>query len=214
MESYGTPCACFHFHINWLTLKGSPKSDGTDTPLTQTFSTMEGLMMQYPLTTTTILEFGNRAFHHKKVISYLPDGTRHSNSYRDLYQRCKRLANGLTKKLGIKKGDMVGTFAWNHYQHLELYYGIPGVGAVCHTINIRLSSQQTEFIINHSEDRVIFVDATLVPLLEKIAAQLETVECFVLINAPEGLRTTPAPIPCTYEDLLGRAVRHFRMACP
>ncbi len=151
---------------------------------------MEGLMMDYPLTTTTILEYGNRAFHHKRVISHLPDGTRHEYSFGDLYRRCKQLANALANTLGIEPGDMVGTFAWNHYQHLELYYGIPGIGAVCHTINIRLSPQQTEFIINHSEDKVIFVDATLVPLLEKIAPQLETVEKYIIVNAASGFQTT------------------------
>ena len=162
---------------------------------------MEGLMMHYPLTTNTILEYGNSAFPHKKLISHLPDGTRHEYSYGDLYRRTKQLANALTKKLGITKGDMVGTFAWNHYQHVELYYGIPAIGAVCHTINIRLSPQQTEFIINHSEDKVIFVDATLVPLLEKISAKLETVEYFIIINAPKNFSTTLSNI-LHYEELL------------
>ncbi len=151
---------------------------------------MEGLIMNYPLTTNTILEYGNSAFHHKKIISHLPNGDRHEYTIRDLYQRCKMLANALTQKLGVTKGDMVGTYAWNHYQHLELYYAIPGTGAICHTINIRLSPQQTEFIINHSEDKVIFVDATLVPLLEKIADKLETVEYYIIINAPVEFSTT------------------------
>ncbi len=162
---------------------------------------MEGLMMHYPLTTTTILEYGNSAFPHKKLISHLPDGTRHEYSYGDLYKRTKQLANALSKKFGITKGDMVGTFAWNHYQHVELYYGIPAIGAVCHTINIRLSPQQTEFIINHSEDKVIFVDATLVPLLERISAKLETVEHFIIINAPKDFSTTLTNT-LHYEDLL------------
>ncbi|HZJ20836.1 MAG TPA: AMP-binding protein, partial [Pricia sp.] len=162
---------------------------------------MEGLMMHYPLTTNTILEYGNSAFPHKKLISRLPDGTRHEYTYGDLYRRTKQLANALTKKLGITKGDMVGTFAWNHYKHVELYYGIPAIGAVCHTINIRLSPQQTEFIINHSEDKVIFVDATLVPLLEKISAKLETVEYFIIINAPKNFSTTLSNI-LHYEELL------------
>ncbi|NNE75618.1 MAG: AMP-binding protein, partial [Pricia sp.] len=162
---------------------------------------MHGLMMDYPLTTNTILEYGNSAFPHKKVISHLPKGTRHEYSFRDLYHRSKQLANALTQKLGITKGDMVGTFAWNHYQHLELYYGIPGMGAICHTINIRLSPQQTEFIINHSEDKVIFVDATLVPLLEKIANKLETVEHYIIINAGDDFNTTLQDT-LHYEDLL------------
>lgn len=162
---------------------------------------MEGLMMDYPLTTNTILEYGNSTFPYKKLISHLPDGTRHEYTYGDLYRRTKKLANALSKNLGITKGDMVGTFAWNHYQHVELYYGIPGIGAICHTINIRLSSKQIEFIINHSEDKVIFVDATLVPLLEKISAKLETVEHFIIINAGEDFSTT-LPHILFYEDLM------------
>ncbi|WP_405397443.1 long-chain fatty acid--CoA ligase [Maribacter sp. Asnod2-G09] len=163
---------------------------------------MNGLIMDYPLTTNTILKYANNAFPDKKLISYLPDGSRHEYTYGKLYKRCCQLANALKNKLGITKGDMVGTFAWNHYQHVELYYGIPGIGAVCHTINIRLSSQQTEFIINHSEDKVIFVDATLVPLLEKIAPKLETVEKYIIINAPKGFTTT-LPNTIHYEDLIG-----------
>ncbi|HKJ46722.1 MAG TPA: long-chain fatty acid--CoA ligase [Balneolales bacterium] len=158
-------------------------------------------MMDYPLTTNSILEYGNSTFHHKRIISYLPDGSRHEYSFGDMYKRCKRLANALTKKLGITKGDVVGTFAWNHAPHVELYYGISGIGAICHTINIRLSSQQTEYIINHSEDKVIFVDATLVPLLEKIAPLLETVEHYILINAPKDFTTT-LPNIIHYEALL------------
>ncbi|MDP5062814.1 MAG: long-chain fatty acid--CoA ligase [Maribacter sp.] len=163
---------------------------------------MNGLIMDYPLTTNTILKYANSAFPDKKLISYLPDGSRHQYTYGQLYKRCCQLANALRNKLGICKGDMVGTFAWNHYQHVELYYGIPGIGAVCHTINIRLSSQQTEFIINHSEDKVIFVDATLVPLLEKIAPKLETVEKYIIINAPKGFTTSLQNI-IHYEDLIG-----------
>lgn len=169
---------------------------------------MKGLMMQYPLTTNTILEYGNSAFPDKKLISHLPDGTRHEYSYGDLYVRTKKLANALTKTLGITKGDMVGTFAWNHYQHTELYYGIPGIGAICHTINIRLSPQQTEFIINHSEDKVIFVDATLVTLLEKIVPKLETVEHFIILNAPKDF-TCGLPNTLHYEDLLSGQPEEF-----
>ncbi|MDB4264737.1 long-chain fatty acid--CoA ligase [bacterium] len=162
---------------------------------------MNGLIMDYPLTTTTILKYAKSAFPHKKLISYLPNGDRHEYTYCELEKRSCQLANALKNKLGINKGDMVGTFAWNHYQHVELYYGIPGIGAVCHTINIRLSSQQTEFIINHSEDKVIFVDATLVPLLEKIAPKLETVEKYIIINAPENFSTSLLNT-LYYEDLI------------
>jgi len=169
---------------------------------------MEGLIMDYPLTTNTILEYGNSVYHHKKIISHLPDGTRHEYSFGDMYKQCKKLANALTQKLSIKKGDMVGTFAWNHGPHVELYYGISGIGAVCHTINIRLSIKQIEYIINNSEDKVIFVDATLVPLLEKIAPLLETVEYYVVMNATEDFTTT-LPNKLHYEDLLADQSEDF-----
>jgi fatty-acyl-CoA synthase len=169
---------------------------------------MEGLIMNYPLTTTTILEYGHSVYHHKKIISHLPDGTRQEYRFGDMYTRCKKLANALTRKLGITNGDMVGTFAWNHAPHVELYYGISGIGAICHPINIRLTSDQTEYIINNSEDRVIFVDATLVPLLEKIAPLLETVECYVLINAAKDFKTS-LQNTIHYEDLLAEQSDHF-----
>ncbi|MBB4080523.1 fatty-acyl-CoA synthase [Lewinella aquimaris] len=162
---------------------------------------MQGLIQHFPLTTNAILEYGNRVFHHKRIITYLPGGKRHEYTFGEMYLRTKQLANALTDTLGIKPGDTVGTFAWNHGPHVELYYGISGIGAICHTINIRLSSNQIEYIINHSEDKVIFVDATLVPLLERIATQLETVEQFVLLNAPADFSTT-LPNTLHYEDLL------------
>ncbi|MDO9552780.1 long-chain fatty acid--CoA ligase [Rhodonellum sp.] len=169
---------------------------------------MEGLMMDYPLTTNTILEYGNSVYHHKKIISHLPDGTRHEYRFGDMYKRCKKLANALVHKLGITNGNMVGTFAWNHGPHVELYYAISGIGAVCQTINIRLSSHQIEYIINNSEDKVIFVDATLVPLLEKIAPLLETVEYYILLNAPKDYTTT-LPNTLHYEDLLAEQSEDF-----
>ncbi|MGN6266952.1 MAG: long-chain fatty acid--CoA ligase [Ginsengibacter sp.] len=169
---------------------------------------MKGLMMDYPLTTNTILEYGNKVFHHKKIITYLPGGSRHEYSFGEMYQRCKKLANALTKKLGVSEGDIVGTFAWNHGPHVELYYGISGMGAVCHTINIRLSAQQTEYIINNSEDKAIFVDATLAPLLEKIAPLLGTVEHFIILNATKDFKTT-LPNTIHYEDLLAEQTADF-----
>src|SRR5215472_10160981 len=116
---------------------------------------MKGQMMDYALTTHSIIEYGNRVFPRKEVISKLPDGTWHRYRFRDLYLRSKKLAAALVNQLGVKPGEKVGTFAWNHYQHLELYYGVPGARAVCHTINIRLSPDQIQFIVDHAEDKVI-----------------------------------------------------------
>jgi fatty-acyl-CoA synthase len=165
---------------------------------------MEGLMMNYPLTVPSILDHGYRVYPKKEFISILPDKSRHSYMFSDLYKRSKKLMHALVNKLGVNRGDFIGTFAWNHYQHMELYYGIPGCGAVCHTINIRLSQPQTEFIINNAEDRYIFVDATLVPLLESIAALLATVEGYIILNAPKGF-STKLKNSVDYEELIADA---------
>ncbi|MEZ4733009.1 MAG: long-chain fatty acid--CoA ligase [Caldilineaceae bacterium] len=164
---------------------------------------MQGLMMNYQLTLDRILEHGYRLYPHKKIWTKLPNGSFHHYTFADFYRRVKRLANVL-ESLGVTIGDRVGTFAWNNYQHLEMYYGIPGAGAVCHTLNIRLSPDQLIYIINHAEDKVIFVDGTLLPLFEKLAGQIPCVQHVILINAPKGV-TTGLPNVYHYEDLMAAA---------
>ena len=115
---------------------------------------MQGLMMNYQLTMDRILEYANRMFPHKQISTMLPNGSMHRYTYADMYKRVKRLSKALVK-LGIEPGDRVGTFAWNHYQHMELYYAIPGAGAVCHTLNIRLFPEQLSYIVDHAEDQVV-----------------------------------------------------------
>ena len=131
---------------------------------------LSGLMMDYQLTIDRVLEHGNRLYPHKKIRTKLPDGTLHEYSFREFYGRVKRLCNVL-EGLGVEPGDRVGTFAWNNYQHVELYFGVPGAGAVVHTLNIRLFPDQLAYIINHAEDKVIFIDATLLPLIEPLGGQ-------------------------------------------
>jgi fatty-acyl-CoA synthase len=169
---------------------------------------MKGQMMHYPLTTNTIIEFGNRVFPHKEIISIMPNGSRHQYNFHDLYTRSKKLAHALVHQLNIKPGDKVATFAWNHYQHLELYYAIPGTGAVCHPLNIRLSGEQVEYIANHAEDKVVFIDASLVPLFEMIAPLTPLVQHFILLNAPAGFKTS-LPNTIDYESLLDHASEDF-----
>ena len=171
---------------------------------------MRGLMMEYPLTIDRILEHAVGLYPRKRISTRLPDGTWHRYTWGDLYLRVKRLVNALTK-LGVKVGDRVGTFAWNNHQHLELYYGIPGAGAVCHTLNIRLGPEQLAFIVNHAEDKVIFVDATLLPVFERVTDAIEGVEHFVLIGAARDVETR-LPDPLHYEDLLAEADEDFDWA--
>ncbi len=160
-------------------------------------------MMSYPLTTHSIIEYANRVFPHQEISSKLPDGSWHRYTFREMYKRTKKLSGALIHQLGIRPGDKIATFAWNHYQHLELYYGIPGAGAVCHTLNIRLSKDQIEYIVNHAEDKVIFIDASLVPLFERIVASCRTVRNFVLLNAPQDFKSG-LPNSVNYEDLIAK----------
>jgi acyl-CoA synthetase (AMP-forming)/AMP-acid ligase II len=169
---------------------------------------MNGLMMNFPLTTNAILEYGSSVYGDKELVSKLPDGSWHRYTYADLYKRTKRLANALKNKLGVQKGDRVATFAWNHYQHVELYYAIPGVGGVCNTINLRLSNEQIAYIINHAGNTIIFVDATVVNILEKIADQITCIKTFIVINADSNFKTT-LPNWMHYEELLNGVIDVF-----
>ncbi len=172
---------------------------------------LNGLMMDYPLTLNTIVEHARRMTPRKTIKTKLPDGNWHEYSYADFYRRVKQLGNVLDA-LGVESGDRVGTFAWNTFEHLELYFGIPGAGAVCHTLNIRLSHEQLKFIINHAEDKVIFVDGTLLPLIAPIAEQLDSVERFVVFNHERG-SDIGLPNAAHYEDLMAAASDDFDWRC-
>ena len=146
---------------------------------------MQSLMMNYQLTLDKILEHANRMYPHKRVITKRPDGSMHTYTYADMYKRVKRMSKALVK-LGVQPGDRVGTFAWNNYQHLELYYAIPGAGAVCHTLNIRLFPDQLSYIVNHAEDKVVFIEGSLLPLYERVADQINCVQYYVLVVGVRG----------------------------
>ena len=168
---------------------------------------MHGLMMDYPLTLDRIVEHAARLFPRKRIHTRRPDGGAHEYTYADLLRRSRRLAAALAD-LGVAPGDRVGTFAWNHHQHLEMYFGIPGAGAVCHTLNVRLFPGQLSWIVNHAEDRVVFIDASVLPLFERVAGDVRCVEHYVLVNAPRDVETA-LPNVIHYEDLLDGAADGF-----
>ena len=118
---------------------------------------MLGLMMKTPLLLSSILTHAARTFPDVEIVSRTPDMPDHRTNYAGLLKRSSQLANALTA-LGVKHGDRVATLAWNGTRHLELYYGISGIGAVCHTVNPRLFVEQIIYIINHAEDRFVFFD--------------------------------------------------------
>ncbi|EGL82967.1 AMP-dependent synthetase and ligase [Caldalkalibacillus thermarum TA2.A1] len=163
-------------------------------------------MMDIPLNVSSLLERAERFFPKKKVVSRTSTGI-HELTYKEIGQRTRRLADALSQ-LGVKEGDRIGTLAWNHHRHLEAYFAIPGIGAVLHTINIRLSPEHIIYIVNHAEDKVLLIDEDLLPLIEPVHTQLKTVEAYIVLTDGQLPETTLKPV-YSYEDLLEQGNSHF-----
>ncbi len=161
---------------------------------------MEGLMQDYELSLQHVLWRIERLHQKKEVVTKRDEGI-HRTTYGEMVPRINRLAGAL-KRIGIKPGDRVATLAWNNSRHLELYYAVPCMGAVLHTLNLRLFPQHLEFIINDAEDKVLFVDQSLLPLLKPLLGKIPTITTMVLMadgaapkdGLPEGM--------LDYEELL------------
>lgn len=162
---------------------------------------MRGLMMDRPLVIPQILDHAAAVHRDGEIVSRTVEGPIHRHTYPEALQRSKRLANALLA-LGVEEGDRVGTIAWNGYRHFELYYAVPGIGAVCHTLNPRLHTSQLVYVIEHAKDRLLFVDLTFVPLVEAIASELKSVKGYVLMTDREHMPETRLPDALCYEDLI------------
>jgi fatty-acyl-CoA synthase len=158
---------------------------------------MLSTMQDRPLTVASILEHGARVYADSEVQTFAGDRVRGA-SFGTVAERSRRLATVLAR-LGVRAGDRVATFCWNSQEHLEAYFAVPAMGAVLHTLNIRLFPEQLAYIVNHAEDRVILVEDSLVPALAKIAPQLETVRHFVVIGDGDA---SGLPDALRYEDLI------------
>jgi fatty-acyl-CoA synthase len=141
---------------------------------------VEGLMQDYELTLQHVLWRLERLHGHKEVVTKQEQGV-HRMTNGELTRRVNRLAGAL-KRLGVKPGDRVATLSWNNYRHLELYYAVPCMGAVLHTLNLRLFPQHLEFIVKDAEDMVLFVDQTLLPILKPLAGKIPSVKHIVLMS--------------------------------
>ena len=161
---------------------------------------MLGQMMHRDLSIIDILKFASENHSLSKVVSLRTEGDMHRYNYTDCLSRVCKLANALVG-LGIKKGDRVATLAWNGYRHLELYYGISGIGAVCHTINPRLSPEQMLYIIEHAGDRLLFVDTTFVPIIEKLIPKLPK-NLVIIVMASSDDSSTLSDNFLNYEQLI------------
>ncbi len=156
----------------------------------------------------TLLKILNRArdfFGKKEIVSKEEDGTIFRYSYSDFYRRVCQLANAL-EELGIQKGDRVGTLAWNTHRHLELYFAPPCMNAAYHTVNLRLSPEQIVYVINHAEDRVLFLDSDQIPVVESIAERLK-VEHFVVMGRQKSYDTSFESV--AYEDLISGKPKRY-----
>jgi fatty-acyl-CoA synthase len=166
-------------------------------------------MNDYQLNTTTIIRHAARNFPEREIVYRTPQGISRYN-YGEAYARIKRLANVLGK-LGINPGDRVGVLDWNTHRFYELYFGIPGIGAVLLQMNLRIAPEELSYVVNHSETKMIFVDESLIPVAEAIAPSLKTVRGYVIMtdkNLAE-VQTKLSPV-YSYEDLLKEAEPEYK----
>ena len=169
---------------------------------------MLGLMQDWQLLCHRILDHAATNHGGRQIVSRSVEGPFHTTNYADLRARALRVAQRLDRS-GIKLGDRVATLAWNTWRHLEAWYGIMGIGAVYHTVNPRLFPDQIAWIVNHAEDRVMMVDLTFVPILEKLVDRLKPVEQYVVLTDAEHMPATALKNAVPYEEWIAEVDGDF-----
>jgi fatty-acyl-CoA synthase len=169
---------------------------------------MQGLMQDWPLLCHRIIDHAAINAGERPVISRSIEGPMHTTNYAEIRQRALRVAQRLERD-GVRLGDRVATLAWNTWRHLETWYGILGIGAIYHTVNPRLFTDQIVWIINHAEDRVIMTDVTFLPILEKIADRIPTIERTIVYCDAAHMPATALRNAVPYEDWLAEADGDF-----
>jgi acyl-CoA synthetase (AMP-forming)/AMP-acid ligase II len=162
---------------------------------------MLGLMQNHPLLISSLIEHAGNAHPNAEVVSRTLDGSIHRCTYGDIERRAKQVASALSA-MGVTPGDRVGTLAWNGYRHLELYFGVSGLGAVLHTANPRLFPEQLDYIINHAEDQYLFFDVCFLPLVERLAPKLKTVKAFIVLADRAQVPSNSLANLLCYEELI------------
>jgi fatty-acyl-CoA synthase len=170
---------------------------------------MKGLMQDWPLTCNRIIDHAAIQYPNRKVVSRSVEGPIVETTYKEIRARALKVAQRLVKD-GIKKGDRVATLAWNTARHLEAWYGILGAGAVYHTVNPRLFAEQIIYIVNHAEDKMIFIDLTFVPILEKLADKLPTLKKYIVLTDKAHMPQTALPNAVAYEEWIAEADGNFK----
>jgi fatty-acyl-CoA synthase len=162
---------------------------------------MRGLMMDRPLLVSSLIDYAATYHGDTEIVSRTVEGGTHRYGYAEAASRARRLAQAL-RRLGVADGDRVATLAWNGFRHLELYFGISGIGAVCHTVNPRLFHDQIRYIVNHAEDRLLFFDLTFLPLVEALAPELGPVRHYVAMTDRTHMPDSGLANLLCYEELL------------
>ena len=164
---------------------------------------MLSTMQDFPLSVNLLFRHGARIYADSEVVTATGCDTTRRATFAGVAERVRRLGSGLSK-LGISSGDRIATFCWNTQEHLESYFAVPCLGAVLHTVNVRLFPQQIAYIVNDAADRVVIVDESLASIVAQVAPELKTVERYVVIGKPGGL-----PNAIAYEDLLAQGDPEF-----
>jgi acyl-CoA synthetase (AMP-forming)/AMP-acid ligase II len=169
---------------------------------------MQGLMQDWPLLVPSILDHAQQNHPEREVVSRSVEGALHRYTYAELHARSKRCAKALAR-LGVREGQVVATLAWNTHRHMETWYGIMGIGAVCHTLNPRLFLEQLVYIANHAEDRYLFLDLTFVQIAEAMAPRCPGVKGYVILTDRAHMPETKLPNAICYEDMLAAEDENF-----
>ncbi len=168
---------------------------------------IQSTMMHFPMTTQMIMRHGARIHGDREIITHEKPDLK-TASFREVYERSHQLAAALDE-LGVGLGDRVATLCWNHQAHLETYLTVPSMGAVMHTLNLRLFPDQLSYIINHAEDKVLIVDADFVEMIASIAPELPTLEHVIIVGDDGGGNALPVPSH-DYDELLDKHPARFQ----
>lgn len=172
---------------------------------------MQGLMQDWPLLVHTILDHARNWHGNQEIVSRTVEGPIHRCTYTDLDRRARQIGSAAQSELKIGKGDVIATMAWNGYRHMEIWYGLMGIGAVVHTLNPRLFTEQLTYIVNHAEDQWVFLDLTFVPILEGVKDQLPNVKGYVIMTDRAHMPAeTSLPNVVCYEELIDKGNAEFQ----
>jgi fatty-acyl-CoA synthase len=169
---------------------------------------MQGLMQDWPLLCHRIIDHAAIQHAERRIITRSVEGPMHETNYAAVRARALKVAQRLERD-GIRQGERVATLAWNTWRHLESWYGILGIGAIYHTVNPRLFPDQIAWIINHAEDRVLMTDLTFLPLLEKLADRLPSIECYIVLTDAAHMPATSLRNAVPYEEWIAEADGDF-----